>query len=193
YLRRGRSAKEDNGQQGDDKFLHTAKITIYNARASCPPDIAPPAGNPPAACPASARQRVRRDTRAGGTAEVGWAIRTGRPIQYGSSDGKYRPYANRLSEPAAEELRLGAVFHQVGLDEGIQVAVHHRLDSRGLHARAMVFHTPVVEDIGADLRSPLDLLLRSLERLLRGHAFIQFPLVELRAEDAHGILAVHQL
>ena len=42
YLRRGRSAKEDNGQQGDDKFLHTAKITIYNARASCPPDIAPP-------------------------------------------------------------------------------------------------------------------------------------------------------
>ena len=57
----------------------------------------------------------------------------------------------------------------------------------------MVFHTPVVEDIGADLRSPLDLLLRSLERLLRGHAFIQFPLVELRTEDAHGILAVHQL
>ena len=44
YLRRGRSAKEDNGQQGDDKFLHTAKITIYNARASCPPDIAPRQG-----------------------------------------------------------------------------------------------------------------------------------------------------
>lgn len=67
-----------------------------------------------------------------------------------SACGEYRPYANRLSEPAAEELRLGAVFHQVGLDEGIQVAVHHRLDSRSLHARAMVFHTPVVEDIGAD-------------------------------------------
>ena len=80
----------------------SAKITIYNVRL--PAGYRPPVK--PAACSGSVRERRGRRH-----AEVE-RIRTGHPIQYGSSDGKYRPYANRLSEPTAEELRLGAVFHQ---------------------------------------------------------------------------------
>ena len=57
----------------------------------------------------------------------------------------------------------------------------------------MILHPSVVEDVGADLRTPFDAFFRSFECLLRSHALVQLPLVEFRLEDAHGIFAVHQL
>ena len=38
-------------------------------------------------------------------------------------------------------LRLSAELHQVGLDEFVQVAVHHPLDIRGLDSRTTVSYT----------------------------------------------------
>ena len=62
--------------------------------------------------------------------------------------------------------RLGAELHEVGLDEGVDLAVHHRVDVRRLATRAVILHTAVVEDVGADLRPPLDAFLARFERLL---------------------------
>jgi hypothetical protein len=41
--------------------------------------------------------------------------------------------------------------HKIGLDEGVDVAIHNGLHGGGLMACAVVLHTPVVEDIGANL------------------------------------------
>ena len=60
-------------------------------------------------------------------------------------------------------------------------------------AERRILHPSVVEDVGADLRTPFDAFFRSFECLLRSHALVQLPLVEFRLEDAHGIFAVHQL
>ena len=57
----------------------------------------------------------------------------------------------------------------------------------------MVFHTAIIEDIGANLRTPFDFLLTSFNLGLRCLALLQFAVVELRAEQTHRILAVFQL
>ncbi len=43
------------------------------------------------------------------------------------------------------------VVHEVGLDETVQLAVHHAAHVAGLIARAVVLHAAVVEHVGANL------------------------------------------
>ena len=90
-------------------------------------------------------------------------------------------------------LRLGAVLHQVGLDEAIDLAVHHSRDIGGLVARTVVLDAAVVEDVAAYLRPPLDLLLPSLDLGLRPTATLQLLVIELRAQQAQGVLSIVRL
>ena len=57
----------------------------------------------------------------------------------------------------------------------------------------MVFDAAVVEHIAADLAAPLDFLLSRLNLGLFGLALLQGAVVELGAEEAHGVLAVFEL
>ena len=57
----------------------------------------------------------------------------------------------------------------------------------------MVFHPPVVEDIRANLASPLYLFLRSLYLSLCLQAFLHGTVVELRLQEGHGTLLVLRL
>ncbi len=54
----------------------------------------------------------------------------------------------------------------------------------------MILHALVVEDIAPNLRPPLNLLLPRLNLILLLHPMLQLPVVELRFEKAHRILAV---
>ena len=57
----------------------------------------------------------------------------------------------------------------------------------------MVFHTTVVEHVGANLRTPFNFLLSSFHLLLLCHLLLQSAVVELGAEQAQGILTIFQL
>ena len=59
--------------------------------------------------------------------------------------------------------------------------------------RAMILHAAVIEDIRANLRAPLDLLLRCLDSLTLCHTLVEQVLIEFRAEDTHSILLIHKL
>ena len=69
--------------------------------------------------------------------------------------------------------RLFGELHKVGFDKAIDVAVHHSIDIGGLIVGAMVFDTAVVEDIGANLTTPLYLLFARFD-LGCGKAFSRF-------------------
>src|SRR5918998_2463966 len=80
---------------------------------------------------------------------------------------------------------------QVGVDEGVDVAVQHAIHVRRLLARAVVLHQLVgVEDVGSDLGTPLDV------RLLPAYGgdlalpSLALELEEARPEDPHRYLAV---
>ena len=90
-------------------------------------------------------------------------------------------------------LRRSAVLHQVGLDEAIDLAVHHGRDIGGLVARAVVLDAAVIEDVAAYLRPPLDLLLPCLDLGLRPTATLQLLVVELRAQQAQRVLSIVRL
>ena len=57
----------------------------------------------------------------------------------------------------------------------------------------MVFHTAVVEDIGAYLRPPFDLLLSGFHFGLRLTPFLEFQLIELAPQVPQGVLSVLRL
>ena len=90
---------------------------------------------------------------------------------------------------------LGGVFclsipHQVGLDELIDLAIHHSPDVGGLVAGTMILHSAVIEDVATDLGSPLDLLLPRLDLGLSSAATLELLVVELGTEEAHRVLTV---
>lgn len=58
-------------------------------------------------------------------------------------------------------------LHEISLDEAVYLAVHHSVNVSCLIVCAVVFHTPVVKHVTADLASPLYLLLSSLNLRLR--------------------------
>lgn len=72
-------------------------------------------------------------------------------------------------------------FHEVGFDELVDFPVHHPSDVRRLVVRSVVFYAAVVEDVGAYLGAPLDLLLARLDFCLCGLPALQFPVVEIGA------------
>ena len=78
-------------------------------------------------------------------------------------------------------LVLSCEFHQVGLDELIDISVHDGSDIRGLVARAVVFHAAVIEDVAADLGTPFDFLLPSLDLGLSLATALKLLVIELRA------------
>ena len=54
----------------------------------------------------------------------------------------------------------------------------------------MVFHASVVEDVGADLAAPFDFHLACLDLVLLFHAVAHLAVVELRLQEAQGVLSV---
>ena len=57
----------------------------------------------------------------------------------------------------------------------------------------MIFHASVVEDVAANLASPLYLFLSGLDLCLLSHFLFQGPVVELTLQQLHGLLAVFGL
>ena len=51
----------------------------------------------------------------------------------------------------SELLSFSGKLHQVGLDESVNLAIHHTTHIARLPVGAVVFHTTVIEDIRADL------------------------------------------
>ena len=63
-------------------------------------------------------------------------------------------------------------LHQVSLDEGIYLTIHHTTHVTGLVIGAMILHTTVVKDITAYLASPFYLLLTCLHLGLFSHSVL---------------------
>ena len=57
----------------------------------------------------------------------------------------------------------------------------------------MVLNTAVIEDVAADLCSPLDLFLPSLDLSLSSTTTLQLLVVELRAQQAQRVLSIIRL
>ena len=74
---------------------------------------------------------------------------------------------------------------EVGVDEAVEVAVHHRIDVRHLVARARILGERVGhKDIVADLAAPFDLELRALDVGDLVEMLALFDFNELGAEKA---------
>ena len=71
--------------------------------------------------------------------------------------------------------------------------VHHGIDIGRLVVRAMVLHAAVVKNIRANLRTPLDFLLASLDFRLRLKPFLHRTVVELRAQQRQRTFLVLRL
>ena len=83
---------------------------------------------------------------------------------------------------------------EVGVDEAVEVAVHHGVDVRALKARAGILHKGIGhEDVGADLAAPLDLLLHALDVGNFLEVLALLDLDELRAQHAHTRFLVLEL
>ena len=76
-------------------------------------------------------------------------------------------------------LLLASKFHQVRLEEFVDIAVHNALNVGGLVVGSVVFHAAVVEDVGTDLTAPFDLQLARLDFILFLHAVTHLAVVEL--------------
>ena len=81
-------------------------------------------------------------------------------------------------QPSTVDLRLRKL-HEVSLDEVVNLAVHHTAYITCLIVSAVILHSPVVEDIRANLTAPLYLLLTSLNLLLLCHLLLQGTVIEL--------------
>lgn len=81
-------------------------------------------------------------------------------------------------------------LHEVCFDEAVDLTVHDRIDIRSLIARAVIFHSSVVEDVAPDLAAPFYLLFSSLYLGLFGLFLFQSAVVELALEKQYGLGAV---
>ena len=70
-------------------------------------------------------------------------------------------------------------LHQISLDKTVNFAIHHTVNIRRLKARPMILDTPIVEDITANLASPLYFLLACLYFCLLGLALFLSPVIQL--------------
>src|SRR5262245_7365598 len=84
---------------------------------------------------------------------------------------------------------LDALFEACG-DEFVEVAVEHRLCRALLDAGTQVLDPRLIEHVGADLVSPLDVGLGRFELRLLGVALAQLELVEPRFQHRHALGAV---
>ena len=81
-----------------------------------------------------------------------------------------------------------------GADKHIDVAIHDSLDIARLDIRAVVLdHRVRLEDIGADLAAPFDLLLVALELRELCFLLLHLELEELGAQHLEALLAVLEL
>lgn len=87
-------------------------------------------------------------------------------------------------------LLCGGKLHEVCLDEGIEVAVHHTAYVRCLMVGAVVFNSAVVKHIASYLRSPFDLHLSGFDLGLFLEAELEFLVVEYGSELTQGVLFV---
>ena len=85
---------------------------------------------------------------------------------------------------------LPSKFHQICLQKSINISIHNALDIRGLVVGAVVFHTAVVEYVAANLAAPFDFQLARLDFVLLFHTVTHLAVVELRLQEAQGVLAV---
>src|SRR2546421_4502944 len=79
---------------------------------------------------------------------------------------------------------------QARADEIVEVAVEHPLCVAFLDAGAQVLDARLIEHVGADLVSPLDVGLGGLELVAVGLELAQFQVVEARFQHRHGFRAV---
>ena len=81
-----------------------------------------------------------------------------------------------------------------GADEHIDIAIHDGLDIARLDVRAVVLdHRVRLEDVGANLATPLDLLLVALELRELSFLLLHLELKELRAQHLEALLAILEL
>src|SRR5713101_278353 len=88
---------------------------------------------------------------------------------------------------------LMAVLHallEARADEVVQIAVEHSLRIADLHAGAQVLDARLVEDVVANLVSPLDIGLARRELVALGLELAQLQLVQPRFQHRHGFRAV---
>src|SRR5690606_18547879 len=79
---------------------------------------------------------------------------------------------------------------QAGDDEGIEIAVEHRLGVGDLHVGAQVLDARIVEDVGADLVAPPDVGLASLDLVLLGPLLAHLELIEPSPQHVHRLVLV---
>ena len=84
-------------------------------------------------------------------------------------------------------------FHEVCFYEAVDFAVHHACDVAGLESRSVVFDPAVVEHVGAYLASPFDFLFAGFDFCLLCFLFLQCAVVQLRAQQTHGVFAILEL
>src|SRR5882757_3226049 len=89
------------------------------------------------------------------------------------------------------ELALGLFGHEVGADEGGEVAVEDPVDVADAEFGAVVLDEAIgLHDVGTDLAAERDVELRFVEPVGFVAALLNFQVVEFRAQHLHGHFAV---
>ena len=70
-------------------------------------------------------------------------------------------------------------FHEVSLDEIVDFSIHHAINITRLIVGTVVFHTAIIKHVRANLTTPLDFLLASLNLCLCFQALLHGTVVEL--------------
>src|SRR5262245_12191217 len=87
--------------------------------------------------------------------------------------------------------RAARAFHQVGLDEAVDVAVEHAVDVANLFLRSLILDESIRrEHVAADLTAEGDLLLGAANLIELGLLFFQLEVVESRLQDLHRRVAI---
>src|ERR1700722_604951 len=83
---------------------------------------------------------------------------------------------------------------EIGADERIEVAVHDFVNVAALHFRAVIFNELIgLHGVRANLAAKTNFGLGGIELVQGFAAFLKFQLVELRAQNFHGPLAIFVL
>src|SRR6266567_6263357 len=121
-----------------------------------------------------------------------WRMRMHARIAPQASSSSVRAVVESFLRPPS--LLLSAPRQQICPDERLQIAVDHAVNVADLQLGAVILdHAVRLQDVGTYLRSEFNVEFRVFN-LLRGHPLLlHLEFIELRAQHAHGALAVFVL
>src|SRR5579864_1339942 len=95
---------------------------------------------------------------------------------------------------AAYSYFLRPTHREVRTNEGLKIAIEYAIDVADFFLGAVILHHAVgLQHVGPDLRSEIDIELRVLDFFCGFALLLEFQLIQLRAQHAHGTVAVLML